>query len=339
MLKISIIIPNYNMSSYIIDTLTSLENQSLDKKLYEVIIVDNNSTDNSYTLIDNFIKDKNNYHLISEKQQGPSFCRNLGIKLSKSDLIFFTDADCKVENNILEKIVIFFQDNKDISIVGGPVYHYHKDIINLAYHYFRFGFILDNKNKYVDYLTTSNLAFRKSIFYKENIFFNTDLPVDGAEDTFLCLKFREKNYSIINETTFKVYHIPFFTFFSSLEKTYKIAKNYSLIQFKIINEEIRILKKITMYLKLFSFPLTVSLMLLGIILFLFYLKKLIFFLPTFIIIFYAFFILFRAAKRYKDNLKKFNNKYLIIGFMFMLNIYERTVYFLFFYINLLKLHF
>ena len=75
-MKISVIIPNFNMEKYIEKTLQSLEQQTLSKDEFEVIIVDNNSTDNSISIIQRFLSNKLNFYFYKETSQDPSYCRN-----------------------------------------------------------------------------------------------------------------------------------------------------------------------------------------------------------------------------------------------------------------------
>lgn len=92
--KFSIIIPLYNKEEYILNTLKSILIQEyLD---YEVLVIDDSSTDSSYDLVQNFITQNNllNYSLYkNERNSGVSFSRNRGIELSKGNYIIFLDAD------------------------------------------------------------------------------------------------------------------------------------------------------------------------------------------------------------------------------------------------------
>jgi teichuronic acid biosynthesis glycosyltransferase TuaG len=95
MIKFSVIIPVYNSSSYIIDVLNCLANQTL--KPHEVIIINDSSSDDSLILITEFIESNSNilnYNLFNLKSnKGVSFCRNLGLENSTGDYIAFLDAD------------------------------------------------------------------------------------------------------------------------------------------------------------------------------------------------------------------------------------------------------
>lgn len=90
MSKFSVVIPLYNKAAYIGNTLKSVLNQTFSD--YEVVIVDDGSTDESVEVINNtFSSDK--IRIIQKKNGGPSSARNLGVKEAKGDWIVFLDAD------------------------------------------------------------------------------------------------------------------------------------------------------------------------------------------------------------------------------------------------------
>lgn len=89
--NISIIIPVYNVEEYIEDTLNSILNQSFEN--YEVIIINDGSTDKTLDKI-NSIKDKfKNIKIINQDNSGPSTSRNKGIELANGEYIIFVDGD------------------------------------------------------------------------------------------------------------------------------------------------------------------------------------------------------------------------------------------------------
>ena len=102
MIKISVIVPVYNMSKYLNKCLDSLVNQTF--KDYEIIIINDGSTDNSLDIIKEY---KNRYpDLIiyyDNQNQGISKTRNQGIEVSKGEYIMFIDSDDYVDTTILEK--------------------------------------------------------------------------------------------------------------------------------------------------------------------------------------------------------------------------------------------
>ena len=89
--SIDIIMPSYNKASYLDDSIKSIIYQTL--KNWNLYIIDDNSTDDSWKIINKYSELKNVNIIKLKKNKGPSFCRNLGIRLSNSKYIAFIDSD------------------------------------------------------------------------------------------------------------------------------------------------------------------------------------------------------------------------------------------------------
>lgn len=89
----TIIIPMYNVAEYIERCLASIYQQSFDESLFEVILVDDESPDNSKEIAENYIKNKSNYTIISQKNKGLGGARNTAIERAKGDYLIFLDSD------------------------------------------------------------------------------------------------------------------------------------------------------------------------------------------------------------------------------------------------------
>ena len=120
---ISIVICTYNRADYIQEAMESLYNQTLSKTAFEVIIVNNNSSDNTEEVCTNFIAIHLDaqFYFLNEQQQGASFARNTGAKFSKSPLLCFMDDDAVAEKKYLERINHFFESNPNTSGLGGRI--------------------------------------------------------------------------------------------------------------------------------------------------------------------------------------------------------------------------
>lgn len=123
---ISIIIPNYNKGQFIIEMLDSLKNQTY--KLWEAIIIDDGSEDDSVKLIKNFQLRCKNIKLIlnSNKNKGASFCRNIGIEKSIGEYVMFLDSDDKISKDCLDlrlKVFLRYPDNDFIVFPTGTFYN------------------------------------------------------------------------------------------------------------------------------------------------------------------------------------------------------------------------
>ena len=117
MAKVSIIIPVYNVEKYIEKCIESIINQTY--KDVEIICVNDGSTDNSLTILENYASKDYRIKIINQDNKGVGFARNVGIDNSKGDLITFIDPDDFFNSdNILEKLVTSLVDNNVDAVIG-----------------------------------------------------------------------------------------------------------------------------------------------------------------------------------------------------------------------------
>ena len=102
MIKVSVIVPVYNVEEYLEKCLESLVNQTL--KDIEIIVVNDGSPDNSQKIIDRYKEKYHNIISIEDINHGQGYARNKGISLAKGKYIMFLDSDDTVELTILEKM-------------------------------------------------------------------------------------------------------------------------------------------------------------------------------------------------------------------------------------------
>lgn len=121
-MRVSIIIPTYNRCESLWRTLESILQQKVgDKLIYEVIVVDNNSSDKTKEVVYSYIPMfDTRLKYIFEPNQGRSYALNSGIKVATGELIAFTDDDCILKNNWLKIISERFCD-KEIDYLCGRV--------------------------------------------------------------------------------------------------------------------------------------------------------------------------------------------------------------------------
>lgn len=106
MMLITVIIPAYNVSTYILKTLDSLANQTVNN--FEVIIVNDGSTDNTRYIVERYIENNQllkKCMLINKENGGVSSARNCGINCAKGDYLFFIDGDDFIEKTLIEKLI------------------------------------------------------------------------------------------------------------------------------------------------------------------------------------------------------------------------------------------
>ncbi len=102
MVKYSFIVPVYNTEKYLKKCLNSLVKQTF--KNFEIIVVNDGSTDDSKKIISKYEKKYNNIKVINQKNQGLSMARNNGVKEAKGKYLIFIDSDDYVETNLLKEV-------------------------------------------------------------------------------------------------------------------------------------------------------------------------------------------------------------------------------------------
>ena len=122
MTKLSIVIPVYNVEYYIAQCLESILNQSF--KDLEIICVNDGSTDNSLSVLQDYKAKDDRIIIIDQKNEGSGVTRNAGLSIAKGEYVYFVDGDDWLEDNALEKAVLKSDElNTDILIFGGLSYY------------------------------------------------------------------------------------------------------------------------------------------------------------------------------------------------------------------------
>jgi glycosyltransferase involved in cell wall biosynthesis len=94
---------------------------------FEIIVVNNNSVDNTHEKVTEFITTNkhHNIRLYNEKKQGLSHARNLGIKEAKGDLLFFLDDDAMIDPQCIQRLC-FYYERKGFTCMGGKILPWYK---------------------------------------------------------------------------------------------------------------------------------------------------------------------------------------------------------------------
>ena len=109
---ISIIVPVYNVETYLEECLDSIQNQSYTD--LEVILVNDGSTDGSQAICERYCKENRRFHLLNQENQGLSAARNTGVAASRGEFIVFVDSDDMILANYLETLMHYMREDVDI---------------------------------------------------------------------------------------------------------------------------------------------------------------------------------------------------------------------------------
>ncbi len=196
----SVIVPAYNSEKTLDRCLESLMHQSMDRSRYEVILVDDGSTDQTSSIAKaHDIK----YHY--QANTGPAGARNNGASLASGAIILFTDSDCEPDHFWLESMTRPFLD-PEVSGVKGAYKTLQKEITaRFAQAEFKDRFELLKKSDSIDMVDTYSAAFRKSVFIEAGGF-DLSFPVANNEDTDLSYRLASSGHRLVFNPDAIVYH-------------------------------------------------------------------------------------------------------------------------------------
>jgi glycosyltransferase involved in cell wall biosynthesis len=120
MIYLSVIIPTRNRASYLSGLLESLTTQTYRSDFFEVIVIDNGSTDDTKKIVTLFNQRINNLRYYYEETPGLHVGRNLGLQVSNGEYLAYLDDDVIVKPSWAEAIPARFESDKNIALLGGP---------------------------------------------------------------------------------------------------------------------------------------------------------------------------------------------------------------------------
>ncbi|MDR3326573.1 MAG: glycosyltransferase [Prevotellaceae bacterium] len=177
---LSIIICTYNRDKYIYNVLKSIADNDFSTENYEIVLVNNNSTDSTKAECSCFAQDYSGiqFRYFEERNQGLSYARNRGIEEAQGDILVYVDDDATVNAKYLQTYSCFFEKNPEAMAAGGaiiPVYeteepkwfsHYIKVLLT-GYLYHGEKIKKFTKGKFPG---GGNAAYRKKVFYTTGLF-------------------------------------------------------------------------------------------------------------------------------------------------------------------------
>ena len=174
-MKISVIIPVYNVENYLEKCINSIINQTY--KDLEIILVDDGSTDSSGKICDDYSKKDDRIIVIHKNNNGVSSARNDGLRKATGDYVVFPDSDDYIDSNMYKDMLEQFKDTIDLVCCGYYINDSkkndkkHEKIINnkLSMEY------LMGDDYYKGYVW--NKMYKMQIIKKINLFFNENITI------------------------------------------------------------------------------------------------------------------------------------------------------------------
>ena len=219
--KISVIVCTYNREKYIGRCVESFLKQTGDNDDWELVLVNNNSTDQTHQIILSQLKnDKSDHNVnyIIEKQQGLSYARNRGIKESKGEYLIFIDDDAFASPDYISGIIKSLKETPEICAFGGkiepflecPLPEWMSPFLYPTISILDLGDVIKSfpKSKYP---VGANMGFHSEIFNEVGHFDVTLGRVGknliGGEEKDIYLRIKEKGYPIYYFPLMLVSHV------------------------------------------------------------------------------------------------------------------------------------
>jgi len=239
-IKISLVICTYNRDTYLPDALESVKNQSFDKNQFELIIVDNHSTDSTENISRKFISQNNSLNIkyCFEGQKGLSFARNRGVAEANGSLITYIDDDVILSPSFLQEIALFFDSHKDAVGVGGKVIpKYENDQEPEWMNKYLNGFVgkVDHGNHVIQYNDQMkypagcNMTYQKQILLKAGGF-NNQLTF-RSDDKYIFYE--------VKKISDQIYYVPGAWLYHNIDAHRLTKSNFKKLFLKTGNEEKR----------------------------------------------------------------------------------------------------
>jgi len=216
---VSVIIPTYNRSSLLKQTIESFLIQSYPHELYEIIVADNNSSDDTkQIIIKHFANQEVSVKYLFEKRQGVHYARNSAAMIAKGEILYFTDDDMIADQNLLSELVSLLCKYPDVGCATGLILpRFFKPIPQWVEKYMWNGLLsLTERDKPEELIISKNdmvyschQAIRRDVFFKAGGFNpeNTAGVWIGDGETGLNIKIKKLGYKFGYTSKSIIYHI------------------------------------------------------------------------------------------------------------------------------------
>lgn len=199
-MEISVVVPARNAARTIGSCLEGLLEQSVPSDLYQVIVVDDGSTDETRQVVQ-----EAGVELITQLHEGPAAARNRGVVASRGAIVLFTDADCVPEGTWIEEMVRPFEDPEIVGVKGVYRTRQRGIVPRFVQCEYEERYELMARRRWIDFIDTYSAGYRREVFLAEGGF-DTRYPNASVEDQELSFRVAELGYKMVFNPGAAVYH-------------------------------------------------------------------------------------------------------------------------------------
>jgi len=203
--EVSVIIPAYQAGKTIDRCLQSLARQTVAPETYEILVVDDGSTDETHARV----AAHGGVRLLTQAHKGPAAARNLGAQHARGDIVLFTDADCEPAQDWLERMAAAFGNQEAVGAKGAYLTKQRELVARFVQ--------IEYEDKYdlmlrhmaqrngIDFVDTYAAGYRRDILVA-NGGFDTSFPCASVEDQEFSFRLAQQGYKLVFVPAARVYH-------------------------------------------------------------------------------------------------------------------------------------
>ncbi len=202
MLRASVVIPAYNAAATLERCLRALEQQTVPEDQFEVIVVDDGSTDGTAEIARSFA----GVRVLTQRNRGPAVARNRGAEEACASIVAFTDSDCEPTPGWLEAMLRPFSDPTVTGTKGA--YLTRQGALTARFTQLEYEEKYDRMRRFeqIDFIDTYAAAFRRDAFLAAGAY-DASFPVPCAEDVDLSYRMASAGHRLVFVPDAEVYHL------------------------------------------------------------------------------------------------------------------------------------
>lgn len=228
-MDLSIVIPTYNRKLKLRQCLDSLFAQTYPKDLFEIIVIDDGSSDGTRDMLEGLSKINPNLKYFIQQHKGPAAARNLGIKYASAEIIGFTDSDCLLNKDWVRQMLQGHREEKETAAIGGSTEVARGNIMAKVSQFLSDGAMateIKGRQETI-FFPTCNVSFKRPYLLAG---FNELFPLPAGEDLDLFWRLFKKGGRFSYRQDIKIFHDCHTDISSFLKQAYMYGRGNYLVQ-------------------------------------------------------------------------------------------------------------